>query len=103
MCPGTGGGVSGVIGGEGLDVAVAGAEAAVGEQKAARYPSLKLNGSAMRYEEPSIVYPIHAFGLDSFPPLNRTVYQSGLAATYTLFDGGGRAATIHGFKSWFDR
>jgi outer membrane protein TolC len=71
-----------------------GAEAAVGEQKAARYPSLKLTGSATRYEEPSIVYPIHAFGFDSFPPLSRTVYQSGLAATYTLFDGGGRGARV---------
>jgi len=73
---------------------LSGAQATVGEQKAARYPSLKLNGSATRFEEPSIVYPIHAFGLDGFPPLNRTVYQSGLAAAYTLFDGGGRGARV---------
>lgn len=73
---------------------LAGTRAAVREEKAARLPSLKLSGSATRYEEPSIVHPIHAFNPGAFPPLNRTILQGGLAASYTLFDGGGRGARV---------
>ena len=72
----------------------AGADAAVGEQRAARLPSLKLIGSATRYEEPTIVHPIHGFGSGEFPPFDRTLYQGGLNASYTLFDGGGRGARL---------
>jgi outer membrane protein TolC len=68
--------------------------ASVGEASAARLPSLRLNGSVMRYEETMLIAPIHSFTPAGVPSFNHTLYQGSLALHYTLFDGGARGARI---------
>jgi len=70
------------------------AASAVGEAKAARWPTLRLTGAATRYEEPMLVTPIHAFQVDALPPFNETILQGTLNASWTLFDGWARGARI---------
>ncbi|MEW5702340.1 MAG: TolC family protein [Candidatus Zixiibacteriota bacterium] len=70
------------------------ARAAVGEARAAWMPTFSLAMSATQYEEPMLVSPIHSFSLTMPPTFDRTVFQSAVAAEYTLFDGGGRGARI---------
>lgn len=70
------------------------ARAAVGEARAAWFPSLRFTATANRFEEPMAVYPIHGFKVGLIPPFDRTYYQGGLNLTYTLFDGGARGARI---------
>lgn len=73
---------------------VEGAEAEATEEHGAWVPDLSLKGTVTRYEEPSIVYPIHAFDPGNFPPFNRTVFMGGAFLNYTLFDGGGRINAV---------
>ena len=73
---------------------VDGAAAAEREAKAARFPSLRLSGSAVHYEEPMIVTPLHAFDPQAAPAFDETLVQGEATAAYTLFDGGGRGARI---------
>ena len=70
------------------------AEGASREAKADRLPSVRLSGSAVRYEEPMIVRPLHGFDPQSAPPFDETLVQGEATAAYTLFDGGARSARI---------
>jgi outer membrane protein TolC len=70
------------------------ARGAKGEALAALFPSLRISAAGTRYEEPSIVSPIHAFGPGLLPPFNRSVLQGSATLGYTLFDGGGRGGRI---------
>jgi outer membrane protein TolC len=70
------------------------ARAAKGEALAARFPSLRVSAVGTRYEDPSIVSPIHAFSPGSFPPFNETVLAGSATLSYTLFDGGARGGRI---------
>jgi outer membrane protein TolC len=70
------------------------AEAAVDEAESARFPTLSVGASATQYQEPAIVYPIHAFNLDLLPPFDRTLFQALADLRYSLFDGGSRSARI---------
>jgi outer membrane protein TolC len=70
------------------------ARAGVAEAEAQRRPSLGLSGNSTRYELPALVTPIHGFDFTNLPDFNRTLIQGGLRATYTLYDGGARAARI---------
>lgn len=71
-----------------------GAHAAVGEARAAWFPTFVLIGSAMQYQEPMIVSPIHGFQPGQTPPFDRTLFQGGATLSYTLFDGGARRARV---------
>ncbi|HEX6203763.1 MAG TPA: TolC family protein [Thermoanaerobaculia bacterium] len=64
------------------------------EAEAARRPRLDLFASAVRYAEPMVVTPIHAFDPASFPGLDDTLIQGDLRIEQTLYDGGVRRATI---------
>jgi outer membrane protein TolC len=75
------------------------AQAALGEAAAARFPSFRLNGSAIQYEEPSPVSPIHGFTPGRIPQFDETLFQGGVGLNYTLFDGGGREAQIRRARS----
>jgi outer membrane protein TolC len=80
-----------------LDAAAAGLEGAAAaerEAKAARYPSLRLSGSAVHYQEPMMVAPLHAFDPQAAPAFDETLLQGEATAAYTVFDGGGRGARI---------
>src|SRR3989338_2272141 len=66
------------------------ARAAVGEAEASLFPSLKLNASVIRFEEPMVVTPIHGFAPGQIPLFDETLVQGGIFINYILFDGGGR-------------
>lgn len=81
-----------------IGIARAGADearAAKGEALAARFPSLRVSAAGTRYDEPSIVSPIHGFSPGSFPPFNETVLNGSATLSYTLFDGGARGGRIN--------
>jgi outer membrane protein len=71
-------------------------EAAAGleEARAGRRPRARLTGSAIQYQEPMLVTPIHAFRPDLLPEFDETVGQGTLSVSYTLFDSGADAARI---------
>jgi outer membrane protein TolC len=75
------------------------AQAALGEATAARFPSFRLSGSAIRYEEPSPVSPIHGFSPGRIPQFDETLFQGGVGLNYVLIDGGGREAQIRRARS----
>ncbi|MGH9318618.1 MAG: TolC family protein [Vicinamibacteria bacterium] len=70
------------------------AAAAVDEAEAARFPTVSVGGSLTRYQEPTIVHPIHAFTPDLVPPFDRTLFQLLADLDYSLFDGGARRSRI---------
>ena len=70
------------------------ASAAAGEAGAARLPSLALNASAFRYDDPMLVFPLHGLEPGFVPPFDETLMQAGATLSYTLFDGGARGARI---------
>lgn len=75
------------------------ARAALGEVTAARFPSLRLNSTLTRYEEPTPVTPIHGFSPGRIPSFEKTLIQGGVGLHYTLFDGGAREARIRQARS----
>jgi len=72
---------------------VAGADAARREARAQWWPQLNAQGSITRFEKPMIVAPIHALDASQLA-FDRTLVQGDLRATWTLFDGGARGASI---------
>lgn len=85
-----------------LAAARAGAGGAAAELRvaeAARLPSLGSWAQAVRFEEPMVVAPIHAFDPTRPPDFDRTLIQGSLDAAYTLWDGGARAARIDGARA----
>jgi outer membrane protein len=67
---------------------------ALGEARAGRRPRGRLTGSAIQYQEPMVVTPIHGFGPGLFPEFDETLGQATLTVSYTLFDSGADAARI---------
>lgn len=70
----------------------AGAE--LGEAKAALLPRLSLDGSLTRFEQPMVVLPLHGFDVRNPPLFDRTLIQSGLSLSWTVFDFGGRLERV---------
>lgn len=68
--------------------------AAIDEATAPYYPRLTLGASATRYEEPTIVTPIHGFEPGATPPFDDTVFALRSTLSYTVFDGGIRRADV---------
>ena len=75
------------------------AEAAVNEAEAARFPTVSVGASATRYQEPTIVHPIHGFTPALIPPFDQNLFQALADLRYSLFDGGGRSARIDESKA----
>jgi outer membrane protein TolC len=75
------------------------ARAVWGQAASAYYPSLRVTGSATRYQEPMVASPIHGFRPDALPEFGRTLVQGALGASFTLFDGGARGARLHGARA----
>jgi outer membrane protein len=67
---------------------------ALGEARAGRRPRGRVTGSAIQYEEPMVVTPIHGFGPGLFPEFDETLGQATFTVSYTLFDSGADAARI---------
>jgi len=88
----------------GVAVARAGedaAAAALGEARAAWWPQLSSQATAVRYEEPMLVAPIHGFSPQQFEriELERTLFQGNLSFAWTVFDGGARVNRIRGARA----
>jgi outer membrane protein TolC len=62
--------------------------------RATRLPSVGTEWSAVRFQEPMVVQPIHGFTQDALPDFDRTLVQGSVGATWLLFDGGARGARI---------
>jgi len=73
---------------------VARARADLATEGAARRPDAYLAASAFRYEEPTIVTPIHGFTPGEIPEFDTGLLQGGAHLRYLLWDGGGRSARI---------
>jgi outer membrane protein TolC len=78
-----------------VDAADAGRSAA----RAALLPSLAVNGSLARFQEPMVVAPLHGFDPADPPTFDRTLIQGQLGLDYTLWDGGARGARIRGAEA----
>lgn len=70
------------------------AGAATGVARAAWLPSVRTEASAVRFQEPMIVQPLHRFDPNAVPAFDRTLIQGNVAAAWTVFDGGARGARI---------
>jgi len=75
------------------------AAAAVGEARAPLLPRLTLDASLTRFQEPSIVYPLHGFSIASPPEFNRTLAQGAATLSYTLWDFGGRTSRLRAARA----
>lgn len=75
----------------------AGAEA--GEARAARLPRLQLDGGANRFQEPMVVLPLHGFNPQFPPAFDRTLFQAGVTAHYTVFDFGARGSRVRATRA----
>lgn len=71
-----------------------GAAAGLGEERAARLPSLVLNGSAVAYTDPMLVAPLHGLTPATAPAFDDALLQGSATASWTLFDGGARGARV---------
>lgn len=71
-----------------------GAAAEVGEARGAWWPSLSVQGTLTRFQEPMLVAPLHGFDLSTAPPFDRTLIRGGVHAGWTLFEGGARGARV---------
>ena len=76
--------------GKAARVRVTEATEATGEVAASHGPIVKLNASALGYDDPMITSPIHSFHPAEIPPFNETLAQGSLNVTYTLIDSGAR-------------
>lgn len=63
---------------------------ALGEVVAGRGPLVRANVSALHYDDPMVVSPIHGFGPGLFPPFDDTLVQAAVNVSYLLLDGGAR-------------
>ncbi len=72
----------------------AAARAAGEEVSAQRLPQLTLLGSAIRFEEPMIVAPLHGLDIRNPPVFDRTLIQGSVNLSFTLFDGGVRGGRV---------
>ncbi|MEJ2502108.1 MAG: TolC family protein [Gemmatimonadota bacterium] len=70
------------------------AEAAVGEARAALYPTIGLSVEGAWHQEPMVVAPLHGFDAMDPPDFDEALYQGHAGAQYTLFDGGARSGRI---------
>jgi outer membrane protein TolC len=71
-----------------------GASALLGQARAAWLPSLGIDGTLARFQEPMVVAPLHGFDPAHPPEFDRTLLQGNLFVSYTLFDGGARRARV---------
>lgn len=63
---------------------------ALGEARAAHGPFLRATLSGLRYDDPMLVSPIHAFSPADFPPFDETLLQGTASVSWMLFDSGAR-------------
>jgi outer membrane protein len=70
------------------------AEAMQREMRSALLPGISLDGSAVRFEEPMVVAPLHGFDPTRPPVFDRTLIQGAAGLSWLAFDGGALRARI---------
>lgn len=70
------------------------AESNVRNAKAALYPELGAEGTAVRHEEPMIAFPLHELTVTTRPEFDQTLFQGNLLFGFTVFDGGIRRGQV---------
>lgn len=77
---------------------------AAGDEAAARnLPQLGISGSAVRFEEPMIVAPLHGLDIRNPPVFDRTLIQGSVNLSYTLFDAGARRGRVGAARAEAER
>jgi len=66
--------------------------AAAGEARVSRGPVVSGRVSALRYDDPMAVSPIHGFAPDQLPGFDETLLQGAIDVGFTLFDSGEQRA-----------
>ncbi len=77
---------------EAAHAAVESAEALLASARSGYLPSVSVDGSVTRFQEPMLVAPLHGFDPAATPDFDPTLVRGLLGARYTLFDGGARRA-----------
>ena len=75
------------------------ASADLGDATASRRPRLFLDASLTRFQEPMVVFPLHGFNPANPPLFDRTLVQSGVTMTWTLFDFGNRSSRVRAARA----
>jgi len=73
---------------------VTAAEDAADGARSGRLPSLGMEASLTRFQEPMVVAPLHDFNPLAPPSFDESLVQSRLGVQYTLFDGGERGSRV---------
>ncbi len=71
-----------------------GAAADLGRARSARLPTLTVDGSLNRFEEPMVVAPLHGFDPANPPLFDKTLLQSSLSLNWTVVDFGNRSSRV---------
>lgn len=71
-----------------------GARAGVRLASAPLWPQVRAEASALRFQEPMVVAPLHGLNPQEPPLFDRTLIQLQVGLSYTLWDGGQRRAGI---------
>jgi len=79
--------------------ALTASEAGVGRARAAYWPTVLAGANVTRYEEPTLVAPLHDFDPMNRPEFDDTVLRTDVSASWTLYDGGARAARVRGARA----
>ena len=64
------------------------------QAEAARLPSIYSNASLARFQEPTLVAPLHGFDPTMAPSFDQNLVRGNLTLSYSIYDGGARAARI---------
>lgn len=77
------------------------AAAGLGQARAAWWPQLNTQATALRHGEPMLVAPIHGFSQEQFETIEfeRTLIQGNVSLAWTLFDGGARVNRVRGARA----
>jgi len=67
---------------------------AVQQARGSRFPLVSTDASLSRYQEPSLVAPLHGFDPTMAPSFDRNLVRGNLLASYSIYDGGARAGRI---------
>lgn len=71
-----------------------GARAGIRLAAASLWPQIRADASALRFQEPMVVAPLHGLNPQEPPLFERTLIQIHVGLSYTLWDGGQRRAGV---------
>jgi outer membrane protein len=69
------------------------------QAEAAKLPAIHSEASLARYQEPSLVAPLHGFDPTMAPEFDRNLVRGNLMVSYSIYDGGAREGRIDEARS----